>query len=336
MLKRYLIYILAVTMMVGMTGCGNSAEEATTAVEEETVILPGGGTNTVYVITKDKNDSYSTRIRYEAGAVIEEAGYVVKTGYHEEKAETQTELFEKAVKNKATAILCAYTGTTQIKDSIETANAAGIPVFLIGEQAEGTEGATSVISVNPEKAAEEAAKALTDKTGGSGAYAMIGGVEEDRFTSGCKEGFQNGLSGTSAEITSTEYTGSSQKKAQEAVASILSVSEDSSVAVNGILCVNDEAALGAAKAVKEADMEEKVWIVSVGGSNDIRDQIKKEGVLASYVLPVADAGKTAGEQAAAYLAKKEAGENQTKEGFLMTAENAKQVKNYKLSEAKSK
>ena len=336
MLKRCLIYILAATMLVGMTGCGKSAEEATTAVKEETVILPGGGTNTVYVITKDADDAYSTRIRYEAGAVIEEAGYVVKTGYHEEKEETQTELFQKAVEQKAAAILCSYTGTAQIKDNIQTAKEAGIPVFLIGEPIAGTEEAVSVISVNPEKAAQEAAKALTDQTGGSGVYAVIGGTEEDQFTSLCKEGFQTGIKDTTAEITSTEYTSFSQKKAQKAVASLLSLAEDSTSVVNGILCINDEAALGAANAVKQADMEGKVWIVSVGGSNDIRNQIKKEAVLASYVLPVADAGKTAGEQTVAYLTQKEAGESQTKEGFLMTAKNASQVKNYKLTETKSK
>lgn len=336
MLKKCWIYILAAVMLVGMTGCGKNAEEATTAVAEETVILPGGGTNTIYVITKDTDDAYSTRIRYEAGAVIEEAGYVVKTGYHKEKEETQTELFQKAVEQKAAAILCFYTGTDQIKESIQTAKEAGIPVFLIGEPIAGTEDAVSVISVNHEKAAEEAAKALTNQTGGSGVYAVIGGTEGDKITSVCMEGFQTGIKGTSVEIHSTEYTGCSQKNAQKAVTSILSSSEDSTSVLNGILCINDEAALGAAKAVKQADMEGKIWIVSVGGSNDIRDQIKKETVLASYVLPVADAGKTAGEQAAAYLAKKEAGESQTKEGFLMTAENASQVKNYKLSETKSK
>jgi erythritol transport system substrate-binding protein len=142
--KKIFMYMLAILALVAMTGCENGTNEATTAQVEESA-LPGGGTNNVYVITTKKSDEDSKTLRNDAGAVIEEAGYVVKARYHEGSEETQTELIQKAIDKKAAAIVCAYTGTEQIEASIQAAKEAGIPVFLVGESSTKTQDAVSCI-----------------------------------------------------------------------------------------------------------------------------------------------------------------------------------------------
>jgi erythritol transport system substrate-binding protein len=149
--------MLAILAMAAVTGCGNSTKEATTAQVEESV-LPGGGTNNVYVITMKKSDADSKTLRNDAGAVIEEAGYVVKARYHEGSEETQTELIQTAINKKAAAIVCAYTGTEQIEASIQAAKEAGIPVFLVGESNEKTQDAVSCI-----EAGEDAGKTIGEQ-----------------------------------------------------------------------------------------------------------------------------------------------------------------------------
>ena len=80
-MKKYLTCLFFLIVLFGMTGCSGKVGESTTAVKEETKILPGGGTNTVYVITNAKEDSDAKAKVFGAGAVIEEAGYVVKEAY---------------------------------------------------------------------------------------------------------------------------------------------------------------------------------------------------------------------------------------------------------------
>ena len=138
-MKKYIIPVLFLIMIAAMTACGKGKQQEATTAEKET-ILPGGGTTTVYVITKNKKDEMSKKELLGAGTVVEGAGYVVKAGYHEDDTKKQVEWMEKAIEDKAAAIICHKTGTNEMDESTKKANEAGIPVFFI-EDSTGEDGA---------------------------------------------------------------------------------------------------------------------------------------------------------------------------------------------------
>lgn len=330
-LKKYFIFTMLCLAIVGISACGKNTDKNDSAKEEKVEILPGGGTNYVYVITKGSEDELSAQVEKSAGSVIEKAGYIVKAYGHEGSEEKQTKYMKKAIDKKAAAILCDPAGTSSLKEEIREARKAKIPVFLLGEDNEAAEEADAFFLIDRKKAAEEITAVLAKETGKSGVYAVVGGEENAADTRLCKEGFEEKVEDSSLRIAVTEYTGEGEERAQNAVSSILKQHEE----VNGILCINDSAAIGAAKAIQKAGLEDKVYVVSVGGSNAIKEKIQKGKVLAAYVLPASDAGKKAGKQIVSYLTDKK---NETRklslEGFVMTKENAKNVKNYQLSEKK--
>ena len=158
-MKKYMIFMIVCLFFLGLTGCSGKSEEASTAVTEETVILPGGGTNNVYVITANKKDDFSKAELQAAGAVIEEAGYIVKARYHGGKEETQTKLLKGACGQKPAAIVCDYLESSQLAECLTIAKEAGIPVFLIGEETKATKDAALVIQTdrsNGEETGKEA------------------------------------------------------------------------------------------------------------------------------------------------------------------------------------
>lgn len=138
-MKKYMIAIVFLIAMTGLAACAKSGQEEATTAEAEK-ILPGGGTTTVYIITKDKKDALAKKEIQGAGAVVEAAGYIVKVGYHKDDITKQAEWMEKAIEEKAAAIICHKTGNNEINSSVAKAEEAGIPVFFI-EASTGEDGA---------------------------------------------------------------------------------------------------------------------------------------------------------------------------------------------------
>lgn len=131
-MKKYIAILLLILAGIGITACPIiSKEKETTKVKKEARILPGGGTTTVYVLTKNKKDEMSKKELLGAGTVVEAAGYIVEAVYHEDDVEKQAEMMEKAVEDKSAAIICHETGNSEIDASIKKAEEAGIPVFFI-------------------------------------------------------------------------------------------------------------------------------------------------------------------------------------------------------------
>lgn len=131
-MKKYIAIVLLVLAAIGITACPIiSKEKKTTDVKEEVRVLPGGGTTTVYVITKEKKDKISKKELLGTGTVVEAAGYIVEAAYHKGDVQKQTEMMEKAIEDKAAAIICHKTGNSEIDASVNKAEEAGIPVFFM-------------------------------------------------------------------------------------------------------------------------------------------------------------------------------------------------------------
>ncbi|MDO4555060.1 MAG: substrate-binding domain-containing protein [Lachnospiraceae bacterium] len=301
-MKKYLAYILFIVAAMAVTGCSGGASEATTAVEAEVEILPGGGTANVYVITKEKGETISKAELYGAGAVIEEAGYVVKAAYHDGDASKQAALVAEAIEQKAEAIVLDPASTDGLSGLVQDAKAAGIPVFLMEKDETQVEEAAGTTVMNFVSAGKDTAAALVEKTGSSGVYVELLGTEGDQGSTLIEQGFSQGLDGTGISVAAAEWIGNDKAAAQEAVTTLLSENDQ----ITGILCANEETALGAEKAVRKAEASDRVFVACVGSSDDVQTAVDKDRITAACALPASEAGTEAGKQVVAYLTEQKA------------------------------
>ena len=102
-----------------------AAEETTEETAEEAEVLPGGGSNIIYVITPSvSNPAFKTEAD-TATAKAEELGYEVKAASHDDDPTKQTELFDNAIADKAAAIICDNAGADATVEAVRKAREAG-------------------------------------------------------------------------------------------------------------------------------------------------------------------------------------------------------------------
>ena len=117
---------------------GKTAAASSSANAEETQaereVLPGGGSNIIYVITPSHSNPFFKTEADRAEATAVELGYEVKVSSHDDDATKQSELFDSAIADKAAAIICDNAGADATVEAVQKAADAGIPTFLIDRE----------------------------------------------------------------------------------------------------------------------------------------------------------------------------------------------------------
>ena len=156
-----------------------AAEETTEETAEEAEVLPGGGSNIIYVITPSvSNPAFKTEAD-TATAKAEELGYEVKAASHDDDPTKQTELFDNAIADKAAAIICDNAGADATVEAVRKAREAGIPTFLIDREINEEGVAISQIVANNYQGAKAIAEKWVEAMGEKGKYAELLGKESD-------------------------------------------------------------------------------------------------------------------------------------------------------------
>lgn len=315
-MKKFLALCMTGALFAAsVTGCGGSssgggatedaggktAAASSSANAEETQaereVLPGGGSNIIYVITPSHSNPFFKTEADRAEATAAELGYEVKVSSHDDDATKQSELFDSAIADKAAAIICDNAGADATVEAVQKAADAGIPTFLIDREINKDGVAISQIVANNDQGARAIAEVFVEEMGEEGQYAELLGKESDTNASVRSNAFHAVIDEyPDLECVVTQTANWDQTEGYEKTETIL----QSNPEITGIICGNDTMAVGAAEACKAAGRTD-IKIIGVDGSDEAAALIRAGEMTGTALQQCALIAEMAVQQADAYL-----------------------------------
>lgn len=337
MKKKFLSALLCTAMVMSMAvGCGNNATTKETAdagsattTEASDEVLPGGGSNIIYVITPSHSNTFFETEANVAEAAAKEAGYEVKVMSHDDDATKQQEQFEAAIADKAAAIICDNAGADATIEAVKAAREAGIPTFLIDREINEEGQAISQIVANNYQGAKAVAEVWVEAMGEEGKYVELLGKESDTNASVRSSAFHEVIDQYDGfEMVAQQSANWEQTEAYEKMGTILQSNPD----IDGVICGNDTMLCGVVAALEDAGLV-GIPVIGVDGSDEARDLIKDGKATATALQQAAEIARMAVKQADDYLKNGTTGldEKQLVDCIVITKDNADKLSKFDMA-----
>lgn len=306
-----------------------AAEETTEETAEEAEVLPGGGSNIIYVITPSvSNPAFKTEAD-TATAKAEELGYEVKAASHDDDPTKQTELFDNAIADKAAAIICDNAGADATVEAVRKAREAGIPTFLIDREINEEGVAISQIVANNYQGAKAIAEKWVEAMGEKGKYAELLGKESDTNAGVRSSAFHEVIDQyPDLEMVAQQTANWEKTEAYEKMEAIIQANPD----LDGVICGNDTMLEGVCAALAAHDMT--LPVIGVDGSDEAAALIKSAQATGTALQQFALIAEMAVEQADQYLKEGTTGqeEKQLVDCIAITADNVDNLQTFVYTE----
>lgn len=182
----------------------------------------------------------------------------------ESMIKVQIEMVEKAIENKADAIVLAPLDTVQLNDVIEEAELEGIPVLTLDSDVESNVRVASIGTDNIIAGAIAARKAA-DLIGEEGEIAIISHVKGAQTALARNVGFTDeieAINKDSMKIVDVEYSGGESKVAKQQAKELIARYPD----LKCIYATNEGSAVGAAAAIKSLGLKDDIVVIGFDSS----------------------------------------------------------------------
>ncbi len=275
----------------------------------------------ISIIVTDPANPYWKTEGDVAKATAEGLGYTANVAAHKGDTNTESTLVDTAITNKSKAIILDPANADGSIGAVKKAVAAGIPVFLVNAEINQEGLAKAQLVSNNAQGAALGAEQWVSVMGDKGTYVELFGNPADNNAATRSNGYETvitqypDLQRVGKEVANWDRTQGYQK-----MQSLLQANPN----ITGVISGNDEMALGAIAALKEAG---KLSGVKVGGFDGSPDAVAavKAGEMAYTVLqPVAVFAAEAVKQADNFIktgATGAATEKQLFDCLLITKEN---------------
>ncbi len=281
-------------------------------------LLPGGGSNIIYIITPSTSNPFFNTEQVIGQAKAEELGYEVKCFSHDDDAAKQLEYFEAAITDGAAAIICDNAGADASVEAVQKAYDAGIPTFLIDREINESGIAISQIVADNAQGAAAIAECWVEAMDYEGKYAELLGLESDTNCHVRSDNYHAVIDEyDTLEMVAQQSANWDQTEAYEKTEAILQANPE----ITGIICGNDTMACGATQACIDAGRDD-IKIIGLDGSDEAAAYIKDGKMVGTALQQIAKITEMAVEQADAYLnGTAPAEEKQLVECIAITADN---------------
>jgi len=310
------------------------AEEEVEEVEEEpsdaAFELANPDSKLVYVIAASRENAYFDAIYNFSEKRLVELGYEAKLVSHDDDAQKESQLFDSAISDKALAIICDNAGSDASIESVKKATDAGVPVFLLDREINENGIAITQITANNYSGASEVAMAFAEGMGEEGKYAELVGKESDTQSKIRSDAFAEVLSQyPDLELVSQQSANWDRNEAFAKVESVLQENPD----IKGIICGNDDMALGALAAAKAAGKEDIV-IAGFDGIDEVLEGIRNGEIVATAMDLVSTSATMCVDQMDLFVKTGSTGqpEKQLVDCLLITKDNVDNVKDFAIIE----
>jgi erythritol transport system substrate-binding protein len=277
----------------------------------------------ITIIVNDPANPYWFTEGQVAKATAEELGYEAVVSAHVGDTNTESRLIDTAITNQSVAIILDPANADGSVGAVRKAVDAGIPVFLVNAEINQNGLAMAQLVSNNAQGAALGAQAWVELVGDSAKYVELFGNPSDNNAATRSNGYNTVLSQyPDLEKVAEEVANWDRTQGNNKMQSILQAHPD----INAVISGNDEMALGAIAALKEAGKLGDVVVGGFDGSPDAVDAIKAGELAYSVLQPVAYFSADAVRQADHYLktGEKPETEKQLFDCLLITPDNVDQ------------
>lgn len=268
-MKKFFALLLALVMSLSLVACGGG-DDATTddATNEET-----GGETTNYkisVVLKTLSSEYWGYVKAGCDAAAAELGVevsIVGPGA-ESDIEGQVAQIEQQIGAGCDAIICAPNDAGAAANALQAALDQGIPVLSVDTDV-GIEGQTTFVGTSNVDAAYEGGKWAIGQAGDGAKAVIIYGQEGDNTSNMRREGYQKACDEAGVEVLAALSGQNTTDGATKTMEDMLSAHPGE---IDIVLCHNDDTAIGAMNACKNAGVSD-VIIVGFDGNASAVDLI---------------------------------------------------------------
>ncbi|MCP1200468.1 D-ribose ABC transporter substrate-binding protein [Notoacmeibacter sp. MSK16QG-6] len=273
------------------------------------------------IIVNDPANPYWKTEGDVAAATAKDMGYEATVAAHKGDTNVESQLIDTAITNQSKAILLDPANADGSVGAVKKAVEANIPVFLINAEINESGLAKAQLVSNNAQCAADGAIKWVELVGDGGNYVEFFGNPADNNAATRSNGYETVLSQyPDLKKVAQETANWDRTQGYNKMQSILQANPDVKFVISG----NDEMALGAIAALKEANKLEGTIIGGFDGNPDAVDSVKSGEMSYSVLQPVAEFAAEAVRQADAFIADGTEPENE-KQQFnckLITADNA--------------
>lgn len=273
------------------------------------------------IIVNDPSNPYWLTEGNVAKAAAEKLGYTATVGAHKGDTNTESNLIDTAITNKSVAIILDPANADGSVGAVKKAVAAGIPVFLVNAEINQEGLAKAQLVSNNAQGAAIGAQQWVEAVGDKGKYAELFGAPSDNNAATRSNGYETVLTQyPDLQKVAKEVANWDRTQGHNKMQSILQAHPD----ITGVISGNDEMALGAIAALKEAGKLANVKVGGFDGSPDAVAAIKAGELQYTVLQPVAVFSQEAVKQADSFIKTGKTGATSEKQLFdciLITKDN---------------
>ena len=275
----------------------------------------------ITIIVNDPANPYWLTEGNVAKATAEKLGYTANVGAHKGDTNTESNLIDTAITNKSVAIILDPANADGSIGAVKKAIAANIPVFLVNAEINQEGLAKAQLVSNNAQGAALGAQQWVQDVGEKGKYVELFGAPSDNNAATRSNGYETVLSQyPDLEKVASQVANWDRTQGHDKMQSMLQANPD----INAVISGNDEMALGAIAALKEAGKLADVKVGGFDGSPDAVEAIKAGELQYSVLQPVAIFSAKAVEQADNFIKTGSTGADSEKQLFdclLITKDN---------------
>jgi len=275
----------------------------------------------ISIIVNDPANPYWKTEGDVAAATAESLGYTAAVSAHKGDTNAESTMIDTAITNKSVAIILDPANADGSVGAVQKAVDAGIPVFLVNAEINKEGLAKAQLVSNNAQGAALGAQQWATAVGESGKYAELFGNPADNNAATRSNGYETVLTQYPDLVKAAkEVADWDRTKGHDKMQSILQANPD----IIGVIAGNDEMALGAIAALKEAGKLEGVKVGGFDGSPDAVAAITAGEMQYTVLQPVAVFSAEAVKQADSFIktgATGAATEKQLFDCLLITKDN---------------
>lgn len=275
----------------------------------------------ITVIVNDPSNPYWLTEGNVAKATAEKLGYTATVGAHKGDTNTESNLVDTAITNKSVALILDPANADGSVGAVKKAVAAGIPVILVNAEINQEGLAKAQLVSNNAQGAALGAQQWVESVGDKGKYVELFGAPSDNNAATRSNGYESVLTQYPDLVKAGKDVANwDRTQGHNKMQSMLQANPD----IIGVISGNDEMALGAIAALKEAGKLDGVKVGGFDGSPDAVAAIKAGELQYTVLQPVAVFSEEAVKQADAFIKNGSTGAASEKQLFdclLITKDN---------------
>ncbi|MCI0509642.1 monosaccharide ABC transporter substrate-binding protein (CUT2 family) [Chromohalobacter marismortui] len=278
----------------------------------------------ISIIVNDTSNPYWFTEGKIARETAEELGYEANVNSHKGDTNTESNQVDTAITNQAEAIILDPANADGSIGAVRKAVEAGIPVFIINAEINQKGLAKAQLVSNNAQGAAMGAQQWVQAVGDSAKYVELKGAPSDNNAATRSNGYETVLSQyPNLEKVASEVANWDRTQGYNKMQSMLQAHPD----IDGVISGNDEMALGAIAALKQAGKLDEVVVGGFDGSPDAVEAVKAGEMAYTVLQPVAIFSEMAVRMADKFIRTGETGIDGEKKLFdciLITPENVDQ------------